>query len=124
MPVLDQNRLSLNDEPAYVDLVLQQQSPWVRQLKMYNTKTRTVRDIQGKTFMGTIRDQLGSVITSFAFSIQVDNSFIVTLTKGQILALNLGYLYSYDWFLIDQDGIGEKVFTGTLMTVYSNTVVP
>jgi hypothetical protein len=122
--VFDKNRMVLNDEPAYVDLILQQQTSWSRVLQIIDRETEEVRGIQGRTFIGTIRDSTLDAVGEFDFVVNIDDSFEVSLTKAAILDLTVGAIHTYDIFLIEPNGEGEKIMTGNLVTVYSNTEVP
>lgn len=123
--VADSKRYTLNDEPAYVDIVVQQQTAWNRTLEIKNKNTGVVRNLQGRSFIGDIREAPNSpVVTSFVYTINPDNSFTVSLSKTAILLLDLTKIYIYDMFLIELNGLGEKIMTGTIQSVYSVTTVP
>jgi hypothetical protein len=124
MPV-DSKRLTLNDEPAYVDLIVQQQTPWNRTLQIKDSKTGVVRNLQGRSFIGEIQEEGDpTIIGAFTYVIYPDNSFMLSLSKALIMTLDTTKTYLFDIFLIEVNGIGEKCLSGTIQSEYSVTTVP
>ena len=119
------NEADLSDKPFVLNLVVQKETAWSRRLKFYDAKTGLVIPLDGKTFLGEIRDPVGgTLVGSYVFAPNVTTDEVdVSLSVVTINALDPFKVYNHDWLYVESS-IPVKVMTGTIQAEETYTVVP
>ncbi len=126
MPINDKN--SLNDVSASINLVIPQGSNWIRRFQIKNKRTGAVQDLTGSTFKGEIRTASngGTLIKAFTFTVIAGTppTFLdISLSLADVAAITPNVQYYFDWFRIVAT-IPKRIAKGTFKVDPSSTTLP